>query len=108
MKLIHLDQYDPRRCGAYEDILCGECAHNRGAAGCANAEVVIDAMRSDGNDMGIPVFDFAPDPERRAYQCPGMYPGEDYLKATAQAVVEGAAMRREDQARLAQMGRRVA
>lgn len=76
--LKHLDIYDMRRWGPLEDIRCRECAHFR-LTGCANAVVVLDAMRSHDNDQSMPIFDFTPDGDRRADQCPGMWPGEDYL-----------------------------
>lgn len=76
--LKHLEFYDERRWTILEGITCRDCAHNR-RDGCANAIVVLDAMRSRGNDMSIPAFDFTPDPDRRADQCPGMWPSDDYL-----------------------------
>ena len=84
-KLIHLDIYDGRRFNEFEDIECRECAHFGPA--CGNAVVVLDAMRSTDNDMGIPVFDFTPDGDANASQCPGLWPSEGYLRATAQAAI---------------------
>ena len=79
---IHLELYDARRFDQFSDIECCECAHF--GPSCGNAVVVLDAMRSRGNDMSIPVFDFTPCGDMNASQCPGMFPGEDYLRATMQ------------------------
>ncbi|SNR99036.1 hypothetical protein SAMN04488503_2217 [Humidesulfovibrio mexicanus] len=81
-KLIHLDLYDGRRDEDFADIECRECAYFGHT--CANAVVVLEAMRSRGNDMSIPVFDFTPDGDRNASQCPGMWPSRNYLRNTAQ------------------------
>jgi hypothetical protein len=76
--LKHLDLDDMRRWTTLEGITCRDCAHSI-LKGCANARAVLEAMRSRGNDMSIPVFNFTPDPDGRADQCPGMWPSEDYL-----------------------------
>lgn len=81
-RLVHLELYDTRRFNQFADIECRECAHYGPA--CANSVVVLDAVRSRGNDMSIPVFDFTPDGDANASQCPGMWPSADYLRATAQ------------------------
>ena len=85
-RLVHLELYDTRRGEKFGDIECRECAHF--GPSCGNALVVLDAMRSRGNDMSIPVFDFTPDGDANASQCPGMWPSADYLRATGQTMRE--------------------
>lgn len=107
--LKHLELYDLRRFDKFSDIRCHECAHFS-AKGCANAVAVLDAMRSRGNDMSIPVFDFRPDGDARADQCPGMWPGEDYLAETGQTMrehlpTEALALRPVDDRLVSDLGR---
>jgi hypothetical protein len=81
-RFVHLDLYDTRRGELFSDIECRECAHY--GPTCGNAVVVLDAVRSRGNDMSIPMFDFTPDGDLNASQCPGMWPSAGYLRATGQ------------------------
>lgn len=84
--LIHLDTYDMRRWDSFQDILCCECSHHSKDGECRNPVPVLMAAHEDQQDIVIPILTFSPNGEMSAYRCPGMYPGEAYLRATGQSM----------------------
>jgi len=108
----HLDIFDPRRTGLFEQAQCSDCEHYLRGQNCeAEAELVAQVLMwlfESAADAYVPGLRIIPNSDDSANRCPMFWPGFEYRKELEARRADDYATWSEDMNRLAAMGRRAA